>query len=156
MRNLVVACNAAFRSRVTASDAVECPFRVMPWDVGIRILKSDRYFAVAEAAQVDLVIRAGLLRRMLREGVHWANIAQSARFRIPLRLMQRYTVVTRIEAADTRHVYLSHRFVSSHGEHAEVHVKAKFKRGALTVPPQELFGNLPETKPPSALALDMG
>lgn len=154
MRNALVACAAAFRPRVAASDTLECCFRVMPWEVGTRILNSDRYFAIAEAAQVDLVIRAGLMRRMVREGVHWANVAQSARFRLPLKLLRSFTVVTRIDCADARHAFLSHRFVSAQGEHALVGVKAKFKRGAVTVPPRELFGALPEALTPLAAALD--
>ena len=154
MRNAVVACAAAFAPRLPASGTFECRFRVMPWEVGTRILNSERYYAVAEAAQVDLVMRTGLMFRMVREGVHWANVAQVARFRAPLKLLQSFTVVTQIECADTKHAYLAHRFVSPEGEHALVGVKAKFKRGSLTVPPRELFGDLPDAWTALAQSLD--
>lgn len=155
MRNILTACHAALQPRLRAHDAFECGFRVLPWDVGVRIFKTDRYLAVVEAAQTDFVVRAGLLRRFVRERLSWVNVAQAARFEQPLRLLDAYTVTTRVECIDERHAYLSFRFASAAGLHAVVLLKTKFKQGRRTVPPRELLGDrCPTEKPALVLPLD--
>lgn len=126
----------------------------MPWDVGIATLKSDRYFAVADLAQVDYGIRVGLAGPFLKRGVRWINLAQCARFERPLRLFQRYTVTTAVVCGDDKHAYFLHRFTSPKGMHAEVLVKAKFKIGSRTVPPRDLLGEHGWDKSPAIQALD--
>ena len=103
-------------------------FRVMPWDVGLRVLKSDRYLLLAEAAQVDYLVKSGLWRQM-REGLSFVNAAQMVRFSRPIRLFQHVRVETNIVFADQRFAYFSHALLVG-----EVLVKMKFKRGAITVP----------------------
>lgn len=110
---------------------VRCHFRVMPWDVGVANLKSDRYFAIADLAQVDFAIRAGLMRAFFREGVRWVNLAQSARFDRPLRLFQRFTVETKVVCTDEKHAYFAHHFTTAAHAHAEVFVNAKFKMAGV-------------------------
>lgn len=109
-------------------------FRVMPWDVGVRILKSDRYLLLAEAAQVDFMVKTGLWRRQLREGLSFVNAAQMVRFLRPIGLFQRVRVETTILFANQRFAYFSHKFFVGEVQHGEVLVKMKFKKGAITVP----------------------
>lgn len=121
-------------------------FRVMPWDVGLRVLKSDRYLLLAEAAQVDYLVKSGLWRQM-REGLSFVNAAQMVRFSRPIRLFQRVRVETNIVFADQRFAYFSHALLVGEVRHGEVLVKMKFKRGAITVPLENLvehaFGEKP-------------
>ncbi|PKO65465.1 MAG: hypothetical protein CVU22_19885 [Betaproteobacteria bacterium HGW-Betaproteobacteria-16] len=122
-------------------------FRVMPWDVGVRVLKSDRYLLLAEAAQVDYMVKSGLWRRQLREGLSFVNAAQMIRFLHPIGLLQRVRVETTILFADRRFAYFSHALFVGEVRHGEVLVKMKFKRGAITVPLMNLvehdFGEKP-------------
>ncbi|MDR7150546.1 acyl-CoA thioesterase FadM [Hydrogenophaga palleronii] len=113
-------------------------FRVMPWDVGLRVLKSDRYLLLAEAAQIDYMLKSGLWRRQLREGLSFVNAAQMVRFSRPIRLFYGVSVSTRIVFADQRFVYFSHVLSLGGSAHGEVLVKMKFKKGAVTVPLLEL------------------
>ena len=154
MRLLLTVGQALLAPRRPADVAVACRFRVMPWDVGIATLKSDRYFTVADAAQFDFAIRVGLLRPLLREGVRWINLAQAARFEKPLRLFETFVVITRVVCVDARHAYLSHSFESAENVHAEVQVKVKFKSGRLTVPPLRFFPQAPTTRSAEIDALD--
>lgn len=154
MRLMLTIGRALLTRHHLLSDAVSCQFRVMPWDVGISTLKSDRYFAVAEAAQFDFIIRGGLLGDFWREDIRWVNVSQACRFVRPLRLFQAYTVLTRILCVDARHTYLAHTFESGGQVHAELFVKVKFKIGRLTIPAQRFFPHASSTRSPEMDALD--
>lgn len=154
MRLLLTAVPALLARNQPLCDALACQFRVTPWDVGISTLKSDRYFSIAEAAQVDFMIRAGLLGYFWRENIRWVNVAQASRFLRPLRLFQGFTVLTRISCVDERHAYLSHTFMAGGQVHAEVFVKVKFKSGRLTVPPQRFWPHAPEVRTSAVNSLD--
>lgn len=145
---------ALLAARRPPDAAIACRFRVMPWDVGIATLKSDRYFSVADAAQFDFAIRTGLLRPLLGEGVRWINLAQACRFQRPLRLFQAYSVVTRVACVDKRHAYFSHGFQLAGQVHAEVLVKVKFKSGRVTVAPERFFPQAPTIRNAAIDALD--
>lgn len=154
MRLLLTVGQALLARRQPPDLVIACRFRVMPWDVGIATLKSDRYFSVADSAQFDFAIRVGLLRPLLGEGVRWVTLAQACSFQRPLRLLQAYAVHTRVVCVDPRHAYLSHRFESAGHVHAEVLVKIKFKSGRLTVPPQRFFPQAPTVRSAAIDALD--
>lgn len=154
MRNLLTACHAALQPRMRADQAFVCGFRVLPWDVGVRTFKTDRYLAVVEAAQTDFVIRAGLLRRFLKERLSWVNVTQVAQFEKPLQLFAAYTVTTRVECIDEKCAYLSLRFDSAVGLHTTVLLKTKFKQGRRTVPPRELLGECATEKTAQVRLLD--
>ncbi|HZY17763.1 MAG TPA: thioesterase family protein [Ramlibacter sp.] len=154
MRNLLTVLRAAARPRLHPTGTVECAFRVMPWEVGLRTFRSDRYLAVAEAAQFDFVTRTGLLRPLLRQGIGWVNLAQASVFQRPLHLMQPFVVSTQVACVDDRHAYFSHAFSSGQGPHALVLVKAKFKQGGRTVPPESVLGPQPREKSARIQALD--
>jgi acyl-CoA thioesterase FadM len=126
-----------------------CRFRVMPWDVGVRVLKSDRYLLLAESAQVDYMVKSGLWRRQMREGLRFVNAAQMVRFSRPIGLLQRVRVQTAIVFADQRFVYFFHTFFVDEAQHGEVLVKMKFKKGAITVPLANLFVHSFGEKPAS-------
>lgn len=155
MRLLLTVAQALLAGRNLPGAAVSCRFLVMPWDVGVATFKSDRYFTVADAAQFDYAIRAGLLRPALREGVRWINLAQACHFERPLRLFQPFDVLTTVACADERHAYFSHRFETPGHLHAEVLVKVKFKQGGrLTVAPQRFFPRAPTIRSAAIEALD--
>jgi acyl-CoA thioesterase FadM len=135
IRNLLTFLLALLAPRVEGPlSTVVSHFRVMPWDVGVRVLKSDRYLLIAEAAQVDYLVKTGLWRRQMREGLRFVNAAQMVRFSRPIGLFQSLRVETAIVFADQRFVYFSHTLFVGEARHGEVLVKMKFKRGAITVP----------------------
>ena len=154
MRNVATLLQASLRPRAAPGESLACRVRVMPWDVGISILKSDRYFAIAEAAQGDYLARTRLFVPMARAGVRWVNLAQACRFQAPLRLFDRFEVHTRVACMDDKHAYVAHDFRGAAGAHARVLVKVKFKQGRLTVPPARWLGEQPRERTPEIEALD--
>ncbi len=154
MRTLLVLLTALRSPRVPPTTSLDCPFRVLPWDVGISTFKSDKYLAVVEAAQLDYVVHTGLLPAALKRRVRWVNVTLATRFLRALHLFDRYVVSTRVECIDDKHAYFSHRFTSAQGLHAEVLVKVKFKEGRLTVPPESLLGAVSRDKSAAVRAIN--
>ena len=86
-------------------------FRVLPTDVDINIhLTNGRYQAIADLGRMDLAIRSGLFRRVLREG--WAPIVSfaSVLFRRELRIWQRYELVSQIIYWDSEIQVFEHSY----------------------------------------------
>ncbi len=148
LRNLLTAIGALWRPRSAGPQSrTLVHFRVTPLDTGIATLKSDRYLQMAESAQLDYVIRSGLLPVLLRRGYRFVNAAQLVRFVRPVRLLSRVAVASQVVYADARCAYFHHVFSVGTAVHAEVFVKMKFKKGALTIAPAEMLGVFPEPKP---------
>src|SRR5690606_13558167 len=97
LRNLITLLLALPRlGSVTPAATLRKAFRITPLDTGLRHLKSDRYLLLAECAQLDFVLRTGLLGRLLRGGIGFVNGSQLVRFRRPVRLWSRLEVRTRV------------------------------------------------------------
>ena len=139
----------AFVSRevVSVQSRVITHFRVTPFDCGISTLKSDKYLQFAEAAQVDYLVRTGLLRTLLGGGVRFVNASQLVKFSRPVGLFQRIRVESAMIFADDKGVYFSHRLFLGDQQHAEVLVKMKFKKGSITIRPGELFDHAFTARP---------
>jgi acyl-CoA thioesterase FadM len=148
LRNLFAVLRALLRYRSAAPlSPTRVNFWVTPLDTGITTLKSDCYFQMAEAAQVDYVIRTGLIREMLGGGYSFVNLSQWSRFIKPVRLFSRLTVVSRVVYADDKCAWFQHSFSVRQVQHAEVFVKMKFKKGRVTVRPTQLLGAFHGAKP---------
>ncbi|MEO1532617.1 MAG: thioesterase family protein [Pseudomonadota bacterium] len=93
-------------------------FRVLPTDVDINIhLTNGRYQAIADLGRMDMAVRSGLFRRVLREG--WAPIVSfsSVLFRRELRLWQRYELTSQIIWWDDEIQVFEHAFRPIGGRH---------------------------------------
>jgi len=153
-RNLGTLVGACFAAPCTPQSHVATRFRVTPFDVGVRVLKSDRYLQLAEAAQVDFMVRTRCAWPLIRAGIGFVNASQLVRFVRPVGLFQRVDVDTAIVFADDRCAYFSHSLLVRGTLHAEVLVKMKFKKGRQTVPPRDVFGPCPSDKPAHLIAWD--
>lgn len=148
LRNLLTVLAALLHYRsVGPQSRTLLRFLVTPFDTGLATLKRDRYLQMAESAQLDYVIRTGLLRDMLRKGCNFVNASQMVRFAKPVRLFSRVAVTSQVIHADGKCAYFQHVFTVGSSLHAEVLVKMKFKKGRLTIAPAELLGNFPGPKP---------
>ncbi len=130
-------------------------FLITPLDCGIRTLKSDKYLQLAEAAQIDYLVRTGLFQRLLRDGVRFVNASQLVKFSRPVGMFQRVRMETAIVFADDKCVYFSHVLSWGAHRHGEVLVKMKFKKGALTVRPSDLIDHAFTAKPASIDSWDL-
>ncbi len=136
LRNFLALLLALFAPRSTdARPVTTCHFWVTPWDTGFRILKSDRYLQIAEAAQADYLIKTRLLTTLVRGGIQFVNLAQLVRFSRPLAMFQKVRVESEVVFADEKSAWFSHTFWRGSDRHAQVLVKMKFKKGGVTLPP---------------------
>jgi acyl-CoA thioesterase FadM len=129
-------------------------FWVTPLDCGTRILKSDKYLQLAEAAQLDYLVKTGLLGKLLRRGLRFVNASQLIKFTRPIAMFARVRVQTQVVFADEKCTYFSHCLFVGARQHGEVLVKVKFKSGSITVRPSELIGQGTSPKPPRIQAWD--
>jgi len=148
LRNLLTLIQAVFASgRPDPWSRVSCYFWVSPFDCGTSVLKSDKYLQLAEAAQLDFLVKTGLIGRMVRQGCRFVNAAQLVRFMKPIAMFKRVRVDTAVVYADERCAYFSHALFVRAQLHGEVLVKMKFKSGQLTVRPENMIGACPRGKP---------
>ena len=132
-RNLLTLPAAIFkRDSGILQTGCSCTFWVTPFDVGLRILKSDRYLQLAESAQLDFAVRSGLLGRMWRARCAMVNLEQQIQFAQPIKLFDKVCVKTTIVFADTKFVHFQHVYTVRGVTCASVAVKAKFKAGRIT------------------------
>ena len=132
-RNLLTLLVAIFkRDSGVLQSGCSCTFWVTPFDVGISILKSDRYLQLAESAQLDFAVRSGLLGRMWRSRCAMVNSEQQIQFTQPIKLFDKVCVKTTIVFADPKFVHFQHVYTVRGLTCASVAVKAKFKSGRIT------------------------
>ena len=126
---------------------ISSSFFITPLDAGIAVLKSDKYLQLAEAAQLDFVVRTGLIGRLLKQRIGFVNASQLVRFAKPVRMFSRVNVETEIVWWDDKCAWFSHRFLVGDALHGQVWVKMKFKQGRVTVDPRTLIGSTVREKP---------
>ena len=132
----------------TIGEVTKLDFWVTPFDSGIRVLKSDKYFQLAEAAQIDYLIKVGKFFKIVQSGASFVNVAQIVKFAKPVSIFSRIRVETQLIYADEKCAYFAHAMYSRHEQVAEVLVKMKFKTGRITVAPSVFlpmsFAEVPE------------
>ena len=147
-RNLLTLLFAFFsRDESILKTGCSCTFLVTPFDVGVSRLKSDKYWQLAESAQLDFGLRSGLVRRMRQAGCSMVNVTQHIQFDSPAKLFDRTTVQTNIIFADAKHIYFQHLYSVNGRECATAIVKGKFKAGRMTQSALELTGLTFAVKP---------
>lgn len=155
LRNLLTLLQAFLASgRPDPWSPVSCYFWVSPFDCGTSILKSDKYFQLAEAAQLDFLVKTGLIGKLVRQGYRFVNASQLVRFMKPIVMFKCVRVDTAVVYADERCAYFSHSLYVRAQLHGEVLVKMKFKNGQLTVPPEKIIGACSGEKPGHIQAWD--
>ena len=127
---------------------------VMPWDAGLRVLKSDKYLQFAECAQLDYVVKTKLFSVLLSKGISFVNAAQVIRFAKSISMFSHVKMTTQVIYFDDKFAYFEHVFVSQNKPCATVLVKMKFKQGKLTVNPAEMLGTFAGSKPARLQAWD--
>lgn len=155
LRNLLTLLQALLsREVVSTQSRVITHWWITPLDCGISTLKSDKYLQLAEAAQIDYLVKTRLLHRLLRDGVRFVNASQLIKFSRPIKMFQRVRMVTAIVFADEKCVYFAHSLFLDDHKHGEVLVKMKFKKGSITVCPAELIDCAFVAKPECIVAWD--
>jgi acyl-CoA thioesterase FadM len=84
---------------------------VLPNDIDISKISDDRYFALMDIGRMNIVFRTGMLKAMFKN--KWMPLVtfNTLRFRYPLKIFQRYQLITRIVWWDEKTFYWQQTFM---------------------------------------------
>lgn len=110
LRLLLLVFASFFRQRLRLVDENVLRLCVLPNDVDVTRLSSDRYLPLMDLGRINIVLRAGLFRSLVRN--RWIPVARvvSMRYRHPLRIFQRFSLRSRVAYWDAEWAWIEHRF----------------------------------------------
>lgn len=98
--------------RLGPFDVVRTPFRTWPHDLDLNgHMNNGRYATLMDLGRMDLLARAGLLRRFLAARMHPVVTAQHLLYRRSLDPFRAFTLETQVIGWDERFVYMEQRFM---------------------------------------------
>jgi acyl-CoA thioesterase FadM len=105
---------APFRARIEAPFGVSrLGFRVWPLDLDTNLhLNNGRYMTIADLGRADLLLKSGLWKAVLKEGLLPMLSGGAIRYRRELRPFQRFTLESRIVCWRATAFVMEHRFVA--------------------------------------------
>lgn len=154
IRTLLV---ALLRPRLGILDESVTSFRVWPNDLDLNLhMNNGRYLTIMDLGRVDLIVRVGLLRLLVRR--RWVPVVGMAtiRFRKSLRPFRKYRLTTRVVCWDDKWTYLEQRFEAGGEILAQAYVKTVFRAGKRTLRSREVLRALDQEQrsPPMPSAIE--
>jgi acyl-CoA thioesterase FadM len=100
---------STIKPRLRLDEESSLDLRVWPTDADLTFMNHARYLTAMEQGRIDLMLRTGFLRFLLKQ--HWSALLGSmiVQFRKPLRRFQRFRLRTRLVHWDDKWVYVEHR-----------------------------------------------
>jgi acyl-CoA thioesterase FadM len=124
--------------------------RVLPNDLDANLhMNNGRFLTICDLNRVDLFIRSGLMKLMMREGWRPIIAEHTMKYLKPLKPFQRYEVVMEVERADERAFYMTHTFLVDGQVAAEGTSVGVVRRKGGVVPPDEVMARLAERSAPA-------
>ena len=112
LRLFYVLVTSVFRPRLPAGQATsELTLLTLPNDLDINLhVNNGRYLTLCDLNRVDLFIRTGLARVMLKRG--WMPIIaeHTMNYRKPLGVFKRFKATMQLTHWDGKHFFMTHRF----------------------------------------------
>jgi acyl-CoA thioesterase FadM len=139
LRLILLVFRSLFYKPVKELDESVISLRVLPSDIDIFKITSDRYVALTELGRLDFAFRFGLLRTMIRKNWVPLTTVYGIRFRHPLRLFQKYRIRSRVEYWDEHTFYFQHDFERKGRIVATAHVCSTLLGSQGAVRPQDLL-----------------
>jgi acyl-CoA thioesterase FadM len=132
-------------------------FRVWPNDLDTNFhMNNGRYMTLMDLGRLDLLLRNGSIRHVLREKWYPVLAGCEIRFRRPLNLFQRFEIRTRIVAWDAKWVYMEQRILRNGDMALHAYLKGVFvaKKGG-SIPITRLLGlmGISQASPPMSEGL---
>jgi len=145
------------RSSVPPLGPCQTAFRVLPTDLDVlRHVNNGIYLSIMDLARVDLMIRAGLARKLRAQGWYPVVVAQTIRFRRSLTLFQAFTIETRVLGWDEKAFVLEQRFGRGTELVANAVVRARFlSRAGDRISPRDVLALAGETGPSPVLPAEV-
>lgn len=147
------------RRKIAPLDASELHFTVWPTDLDANIhMNNGRYLSIMDLGRLDLIVRMGMMKTVIKE--KWMPVLSAAtiRYRISLNPFQKFKLETKVIWWDEKWFYMEQRFIIKGGNKdgavaAIAFVKGSFysKQRKTTVPTSELITlmGLTETDTPA-------
>ena len=125
--------SAPFKARIEAPLGVSrLRFRVLPNDIDTNLhLNNGRYLTIADLGRTDLLIRGGLLKLILREGLQPMLSGSAVRFRREMGVFQAFTLESRVVCWRDTIFVMEHRFVTRGRDGEPVTAAIALVRGGL-------------------------
>jgi acyl-CoA thioesterase FadM len=114
-------------------------------------MNNGRYLTLMDLGRLDLLLRNGAIRHVLRERWYPVLAGTMVRFRRPLNLFQKFEIRTRIVSWDSKWIYLEQRMLRGGELALHAYLKGVFvARGGGSVPITRLLEKmgLPDAPPP--------
>lgn len=140
-RLLLVTLFSRFRKPVGVLGPCVTPFRCLPTDLDVlRHMNNGLYFSLMDLARVDLMTRAGLLKKISSAGWYPVVVAETMRFRKSIEPFESFVIETRVLGWDEKAFLLGQRFMKGDVVKAEAVVRARFlKKSGGSVAPEEIL-----------------
>ena len=125
--------SAPFRARIEPPFGVSrLRFRVWPHDIDTNLhLNNGRYLTLADLGRTDLLLRTGLLRTVLKEGLLPMLSGSAIRYRREIRTFRAFTLESRIVAWRGTSFVMEHRFLAAMPDGSEGTAAIALVRGGL-------------------------
>lgn len=150
---------APFRARQAPLAEIRTPIRIWPNDLDFNMhVNNGRYLTLFDLGRLDLTLRTGLWRVMLRR--RWLPVLSTAavRFRRPVGPFASVAILTRIVHWDEKWIYMEQRLEHAGKVCAIALVKGLFRGPTGNVPVADLLtainANATASTPPPALITD--
>ncbi|MDF1530428.1 MAG: thioesterase family protein [Sedimenticola sp.] len=130
-----------FRAQQSLLDTAVLRMRVWPTDLDINLhLTNSRYLALMDLGRIELMLRTGMMGKVLKR--RWLPVVSiaSIRFRREISPFEPFTLHTRLLGWDEKWFYMEQRFETVRGIAAVGIVKGLFRGPKGNVPSQELVG----------------
>lgn len=102
--------------RLGLLDESRLEFRVWPFDLDINVhMNNARYLALMDLGRLDIIVRSGLGRLVLRRRLQPVIAGALVRYRRSLLPFERFTLRTRLLGWDEKWLFIEHR-LERHGE----------------------------------------
>lgn len=135
------------RDRIEPLGASVIKSRVWPLDLDANIhMNNGRYLSIMDLGRLDLIVRVGLMKAVLKN--KWMPVLSAAtiRYRIPLMPFQKFNLETRVVWWDDKWFYMEQKFIIADGGKKDgavaaiAFVKGSFydKNTRTTVPTSDL------------------
>jgi len=110
-RLLILFITAGFKSPLSIFDRLTTRHRVLPNDLDLLgHMNNGRYLTIADGCRVELLIRAGLWKKMKQVNIYPVLAGEMIQFRKSLEPFQAYQIDTQTIAWDEKYIYVEHRY----------------------------------------------
>ena len=111
LRLLIMFFSAGFKAPVDLLAKITTNHRVLPNDLDLLgHMNNGRYLTVADGARVELLIRAGVWKKMKQAKIYPVLAGETIQFRRSLEPFESYQIDTHVIGWDDRFIYIEHKY----------------------------------------------